>query len=190
MANTINKVIHNGTEYEIKDTTYSAGTWISVTWTTIANTWVTTVNGNSWAVTVQPTLVSWTNIKTVNGTSLLGSGDVALDSKVFTLTWLTGSTNLTTATQAYTYAYTNKKSAIIRYGDANYVYAYGSTTVAYFTRAYGLWAASSGTWGTMATLKLTVSSWSVTAIAQNTNLIIIASTAPTSANNGTITLVI
>lgn len=82
MANTINKVIHNGTEYEIKDTTYSAGTWISVTWTTIANTWVTTVNGNSWAVTVQPTLVSWTNIKTVNGTSLLGSGNVS----VWTLT--------------------------------------------------------------------------------------------------------
>jgi thiamine pyrophosphokinase len=30
MANTINKIIRNGTEYEIKDTTYTAGTGISI----------------------------------------------------------------------------------------------------------------------------------------------------------------
>lgn len=39
---------------------------------------VTSVNGQTGAVTVQPTLVSGTNIKTVNGNSLLGSGDVAI----------------------------------------------------------------------------------------------------------------
>jgi hypothetical protein len=38
--------------------------------------YVTTVNGSTGAVTVQPTLVSGTNIKTVNGTSLLGSGNI------------------------------------------------------------------------------------------------------------------
>lgn len=30
MANTINKIIRNWTEYQIKDTTYTAGTWISI----------------------------------------------------------------------------------------------------------------------------------------------------------------
>ena len=39
---------------------------------------VTSVNGSTWAVTVQPTLVSWTNIKTVNSNSLLGSGNIAV----------------------------------------------------------------------------------------------------------------
>ena len=43
-----------------------------------SSTWVTTVNWNHWAVTVQATLVSWTNIKTVNSTSLLGSWNIAV----------------------------------------------------------------------------------------------------------------
>ena len=34
------------------DTTYSAGTGLSLTWTTFANTWVTSVNNQTWAVTV------------------------------------------------------------------------------------------------------------------------------------------
>lgn len=34
------------------NTTYSAGTGLSLTWTTFANTWVTSVNSNTWAVTV------------------------------------------------------------------------------------------------------------------------------------------
>lgn len=41
-------------------------------------TYVSTVNGNSGAVTVQETLVSGTNIKTINNTSLLGSGDISI----------------------------------------------------------------------------------------------------------------
>jgi hypothetical protein len=41
-----------------------------------SSTWVTTVNWNHWAVTVQATLVSGTNIKTVNSTSLLGSWNI------------------------------------------------------------------------------------------------------------------
>lgn len=46
------------------DTTYTAGTWISISSNQIANTWVTSVNGSTWAVTVsEPTVVSgdsWT----------------------------------------------------------------------------------------------------------------------------------
>jgi len=41
--------------------------------------YVSTVNGSTGAVTVQPTLVSGTNIKTVNGSSVLGSGDLVID---------------------------------------------------------------------------------------------------------------
>jgi len=41
---------------------------------------VTSVNGSTGAVTVQPTLVSGSNIKTINSTSLLGSGDITISS--------------------------------------------------------------------------------------------------------------
>lgn len=41
---------------------------------------VTSVNNQTGAVTVQETLVSGTNIKTVNNTSLLGSGNITIDS--------------------------------------------------------------------------------------------------------------
>lgn len=39
---------------------------------------VTSVNGSTGAVTVQATLVSGTNIKTINGSSVLGSGDLTV----------------------------------------------------------------------------------------------------------------
>lgn len=39
---------------------------------------VSSVNGSTGAVTVQETLVSGTNIKTINNTSLLGSGDITI----------------------------------------------------------------------------------------------------------------
>lgn len=42
---------------------------------------VISVNGQTGVVTVQDTLVSGTNIKTINGVSLLGSGDLVLSSK-------------------------------------------------------------------------------------------------------------
>ena len=57
----------------------------SISWkqdTLVSGTNIKTVNSTSllgsWNVAVQPTLVSWTNIKTVNSTSLLWSGDVAV----------------------------------------------------------------------------------------------------------------
>lgn len=52
--------------------------------TLISGTNIKTVNSTSLLgsgnVSVQPTLVSGTNIKTVNGNSLLGSGDLAVSS--------------------------------------------------------------------------------------------------------------
>ena len=43
-----------------------------------STTYVSSVNGSSGAVTVQETLVSGTNIKTINNNSLLGSGDITI----------------------------------------------------------------------------------------------------------------
>lgn len=40
--------------------------------------YVSTVNGSTGAVTVQPTLVSGSNIKTINSESLLGSGNISI----------------------------------------------------------------------------------------------------------------
>lgn len=55
-------------------------TWTGSAWLTgvTAVSGVSSVNGASGAVTVQATLVSGTNIKTVNGTSLLGSGNISV----------------------------------------------------------------------------------------------------------------
>lgn len=58
MTNTIEKVYHNGTEYVIKDTTYSAWTGIDITWTTISNDGVTSFNGSTWAVTYTAPVIS------------------------------------------------------------------------------------------------------------------------------------
>lgn len=75
--------------------TAEAGDWAIVgstdtvwIWDTDTSAWVdsdqkgqvTSVNNQTGAVTVQETLVSGTNIKTVNNTSLLGSGNITIDS--------------------------------------------------------------------------------------------------------------
>jgi hypothetical protein len=65
-------------------------------------TWVTTVNGSHWAVTVQPTLVSGTNIKTINSTSLLGSGDIAVQPTISDLATIrSGASAWATAVQPW-----------------------------------------------------------------------------------------
>ena len=149
-----------------KQDTLTAGTWINIDGNNeITNTWVTSVNGSTWAVTVE-------------------------EAKVFEISDLTSAASLATATQAYTYAYTTGNYAVIRYAKGDYAYARGSTTAAYFTRIYWNWAVSSWNWLLTYTLKLTVSSWSVTAISQVFNSIDLSSTAPISWSNSTITLVI
>jgi hypothetical protein len=59
-----------------------------------------------------------------------------------------------------------------------------------FWATYWLWPSTNTTWAGIYTLKLTLSSWTVTAINDYTNFISISSSAPTSWNNSTITLVI
>ena len=59
---------------------------------------VTSVNGSTGAVTVQPTLVSATNIKTINGSTLLGSGDLVVSGS--TSTYDAGNGCIVTATGA------------------------------------------------------------------------------------------
>lgn len=44
--------ISNNNEISATDTTYSAWTWLSLNGTTFSNAWVTSVNSNTWAVTV------------------------------------------------------------------------------------------------------------------------------------------
>jgi hypothetical protein len=75
-----------------------------------SSTWVTTVNWNHWAVTVQATLVSGTNIKTVNSTSLLGSWNIAVQptlvswTNIKTINWnsILGSWNITVSSSTTT----------------------------------------------------------------------------------------
>ena len=80
MTNTIEKVYQNGTEYVIKDTTYSAWTGIDITWTTISNDGVLSVNSNTWAVT----------LKTVNSNALDGSWNISITEFSPDNTWTTG----------------------------------------------------------------------------------------------------
>lgn len=69
---------------------------------------VASVNGLAGAVTVQPTLVSGTNIKTVGGASLMGSGDVAFGLVVFGV-----STTTQTAAAGSHYVLTNAAATTV-----------------------------------------------------------------------------
>lgn len=74
MTKTIQKIIKNWTEYNIKDTTYESKTAVSW-WTAVSL--VTTGEKYDWN-NKQATLVSWTNIKTINNESLLGSWNITI----------------------------------------------------------------------------------------------------------------
>lgn len=66
---------------QILSPTWWVTSWNGQTWAVTYTAPVTSVNGSTWAVTVQATLVSGTNIKTVNWNSILGSGNL-------TISWL------------------------------------------------------------------------------------------------------
>lgn len=95
----------SGNTISATDTTYTASdfdikdladtTWLRTTWSgkqdaLVSGTNIKTINSTSllwnWNIAVQPTLVSWTNIKSVNGNSLLGSGNLEI-SWLPTQTW-------------------------------------------------------------------------------------------------------
>lgn len=204
MTNVISKVIHNWTEYEFN--------WV--------NGWVTSVNGNTWAVTVNDVKVSasapsspsewmawydttndalkvydWSNwiqtwaVTSVNWQTWAVTIEEG-DSKVFAISDFTSAASLAAAQAAYERGYTNGKAAFIYYNNGLYAYSSGWTWGALFTNVSGYWVVSSGAWEIVWTLKVTISSWNVTAITLNSNAINISSSAPTSWSNNIITLVI
>lgn len=62
MTNTLNKIMHDGDEYLLPDTTYTAGSGISIDQNNeISNTWVTSVNWSTWTVTVNGVPSWWNN---------------------------------------------------------------------------------------------------------------------------------
>lgn len=108
--------------------------------TLVSGTNIKTINSTtllgSGDLAVQATLVSGTNIKTVNGTTLLGSGDLAV----------TGTTNLsyTAATRVIASdTGTDATLPLMSSGDAGLVPASGGGT-SNFLRADGTWATPAG----------------------------------------------
>jgi len=128
---------------------------------------VTSVNGQTWAVTIN----EWIT-------------------KIFTLS---STSDLTNAQAAYD-RLAGGKSPILKYStywNSFYVPTYIASTAAYFTRVTWYGSVSSGAWKGVATIKLTLSSWTVTAVSHNLNNINISSAAPSSwTTNSNITLVI
>ena len=191
----IKKVYKNWTAYDVlnSDTVGSAltaGTGIGISSNTISNTWVTSVNGSTWAVTVQDTLVSWTNIKTVNWNSLLGSGDLEVwwITKIFTLS---STSDTTTAQAAYDW-WANGGNPVLRltWSSASWTFFSGSSSEMIFSYARWYWATSSWNWSRISNVTFTLSWSSVTNIWISSNYIRIGTSAPTSWSNNIITLVI
>ena len=189
----IKKVYKNWTAYDVlnSDTVGSAltaGTGIGISSNTISNTWVTSVNGSTWVVTVQPTLVSWTNIKTVNWNSLLGSGDLEVwwITKVFTLS---STSDLTNAQAAYNW-YINWWVPVIKYWENIYHIVSVSSSKVTLVKTDWNWATSNGIRSTLNTMTFTISGSSISWISVVYNEIDIKSSAPTWVSNNVITLVI
>lgn len=150
--------------------TYTAWTWINIDANNeISNTWVTSVNWDTWPVVLdaddisdssttnkfvtaaekttwnakQDALVSWTNIKTINWSSVLGSWDLAIDwlpsqtgqaGKYLTTDWTTASwgtvqswwitndTTWTTTTVTKIWAWTETEYNALSTKDENTIY--------------------------------------------------------------------
>lgn len=106
--------------------------------------------------------------------------------KVFTLS---STSDLVNAQAAYDW-WANWWVPIVKLGDFYHSLLSVTATNATFYRIIQYWAVSSGTWIYTGACKFTISSWSVTAVTGTTNTITISSSAPSSATNSTITLVI
>ena len=101
---------------------------------------VTSVNGSTWAVTVQPTLVSGTNIKTIDSNSILWSGNLDID-------WLPSQTG-----QSWKYLTTNWTTAswgTVSGGITNDTTGTTSTVT-------GIWAGSESEYSDLSTKSWTV----------------------------------
>lgn len=134
MTNTIEKVYHNGTEYVVKDTTYSQGTWITISWTTISNAWVTSFNGSTWAVTYTAPVTSvnsntWAvTVTEFSPTSAWTTGQVLTktawwyDWAAAPATWITNDTTWTTTTVSAIRAWTEAEYNALQTHSANTIY--------------------------------------------------------------------
>lgn len=143
-----------------KQDVLTAGTWIGISSNTISNTGVTSVNWQTWAVTIN----EWIT-------------------KIFTLA---STSDLTTAQAAYNW-YLNGGNPIIKYSYSYLTLAYVYSSYLRFTRVVQTSTAQFFVY--VETVEFTLSSWSVTAISDSTANIKAATTAPTSWDAKTITLV-
>lgn len=163
--------------------TYSAWTWIGITNDTISNTWVTSFNGSTWAVTYTApvTSVNWqTWAVTINEGK----------TKVFTLS---STSDLTNAQAAYDW-FLNGGNPIIKYGTGYYYLISNATSWFRFTRGYASWTVvtlqDTQTWNNISTIKMIVSTWTITRINVNESIIKTSNTVPSTADNWIITLVV
>ena len=97
MTNTIEKVYQNGTEYVIKDTTYSAWTGIDITGTTISNDGVLSVNWSTWAVT-------WLQSQHAATTATLSSASWTSHTQTVSVTWVTASNTVLVSPEPSSFA--------------------------------------------------------------------------------------
>lgn len=239
MTNVISKVIHNWTEYEFNGvngwvTSVNGNTWavtvndvkVSATapsnptewmaWYDTTNdalkvydgsnwiqTWaVTSVNNQTWAVTVNdtkvassaPTATEWTlwydsandKLKAYNGSSW--DEIWWWITKIFTLS---STSDLTNAQAAYDW-YVNGWNPIIYYSTTWVEYHLQKTAsnyLAFASNAPTIWNSSYDIFGSRM-IQLAVSSWTVTSINQDRFYVRVQNSAPTSWDNKTVTLVI
>lgn len=219
MTNVISKVIHNWTEYEFNGvngwvTSVNGNTWAVtvndvkvsasapsnptewMAWYDTTNdalkvydgsnwiqTWaVTSVNGNTWAVTVNEVPAWWTDGQVLSKVS----GSVAWtnpNTKIFTLSSLS---DLTTAQAAYNFKESWWSPILV----LNWMYFYYYNNNKFFY-VDGQWPNTSWNWLQWRVLSLTVSSWTVTSVSSISNTIRVATSAPSSIfDNECITFVI
>lgn len=156
--------------------TYSAWTGISLANDTISNTWVTSFNGGTWAVTYTAPVAS------VNWQT----GAVTVEEWITKIFTLASTSDLTNAQAAYD-RYASGGNPIIKYSYSYLTLAYIASTVMRFTRVAQM--KQTAYWVYTETVEFTLSSWTVTAIADNTVEIKAATSAPTSWGANVITLV-
>lgn len=207
MAKILDKIMHNGDEYDLLE-------WIPSWWTdwqflgkvsgdtAWADAPVTSVNWSTWAVTVNdtkvassaPTATEWTlwydsandKLKAYNGSSWdeIWWGIT----KVFTLS---STSDLVNAQAAYDW-WANWWMPIIKYGSVYYNLSYAEASWISFTynvtNQSASWTTTTFNW--LNRLYFTVSSNAVTAITLSHSSINLRTAAPTSWDNGTITIVI
>lgn len=164
--------------------TYSAWTWISIAADTISNTWVTSFNGSTWAVTYTApvTSVNWQ------------TWAVTLEEWITKIFTLASTSDLTNAQAAFDW-YLNGGNPIIRYQYSTNFFRYYRVHLYWpynisFTDISNNISTNWEQWHSFL-IRFNYSNWTVSSIETVENVIYVSSTAPTSwTSNWRITLVI